>query len=329
MEEGMEKNVLKNAGFSRLVFAVLAVLIAAGSCGGSLLNDGFADDWEEADKNVRIPLPASGRSLTLESQVKAMVDYYEVIFYDGTSEYYRGVASGGQRYLSVNIPVGTGYKVLLLAGNSTYGTLLATAYKGAVDIDLGRNEVSMAINPVIIYPSVSGVPGVITITSPSSTTIETSTKNKYRYFAIEKNDAVTVSVTLNAVTSTAFKDLVDAEGATVFTIVSSPKSNILKMKTYDSSPGFPDIIESSTDTTINPSAAFTYVIPSTLTALDATYLLSFEMKYQAFGTSASEGRIWYITNGLNPSQVDVANTIGGGILMAVGDSSVADITSNW
>jgi hypothetical protein len=329
MEEGMEKNVLKNAGFSRLVFAALAVLIAAGSCGGSLLNDGFADDWEEADKNVRIPLPASGRSLSDPNLVRAMVDYYEVIFLDSAkAAYYRGTASGAQRYLSVNVPVGTGYQVLLLAGNNAYGTLLATSYLNTTNIIQGRQTITLpTITKVTINPT------LIKVERDSGTPVNigTTATSNYRYIDLEKTDK-NIKVTIDLAAQ--LEELSLANGGSLggaFPIVQN--SNELFLTPYKDTSGLGGPrYQLSGGLTFTPGVTgtgFSYPVIPDLANEDATYILYFRMQYQAnFGTGAvsiSEGRKWTITNGLDYTQPDFDNGIGGGLLVVVGNGGTAII----
>jgi hypothetical protein len=282
------------------------------ACGGS-----FPDYSTEnaGNGNVRIPLAVlpspSGteRSLYNDVAVKELIDYYEVVF-KGGSGYYKGIADRGQRYLTLTVPVGDDYKVLLLAGNSHYGTLLASAYNGDVDIVPGTNTVSMNISAIKI--NAGDLKFVINGGSPQSVQSRPiSSGREYRYISLSQGDT---NIVLTVEFHGQLDNLASAEGAGgTFTAI----SNVLTVLPYGGGSSFPLYVES--DSVSVSSDSFSYAAIPAIPSNDVTGIAHFEVKYCAFGTTDSGGRTWSITNGLNSGTMDIKDDIGGGILVIVGN----------
>jgi hypothetical protein len=129
-----------------ILAAVLAVL---GACGG-IVEDGPEIEeptigYNKGDKvKVAVSVPieegksAVSRSMD-EGSTQRSVEYYEAIFRkineDNSITYYRGIAKAGR--IIVEIPVGTDYSLLVLAGTGNR-TLLAGGYDEDVDIEAGK-----------------------------------------------------------------------------------------------------------------------------------------------------------------------------------------------
>jgi hypothetical protein len=293
-------------------FTVIAGVCLVTACGGPFPGYFTENEW---NGNVRIPLSVfaslygADRSVYNDVAVKELIDYYEVIFRksDG-SAYYRGIAEKGRKYLTLTVPVGDDYKVLLLAGNSSYGTLLASAYAGDVDIGLGTNTVSMTMSLIKINAE------DLSITKGTNTTVSILTSpasaGAYRYIELSKGDTnIVLAVNFHG----QLANLAAAEGATgTVTAV----SNVLTILPYQGS-NFPLYVES--DNTSLGSSSLSYKPVPVIPSNDATGIAHFEIKYRAFGDAASGGRTWSITSGLNFGEVDIKDGIGGGILVIVGD----------
>jgi hypothetical protein len=305
------------AGLRRAVFC-FAVMGLVTACGGPFPGYFTENTW---NGNVRIPLTVlnslsgtgTDRSLADTFPVKELIDYYEVVFTDGTG-YYKGVAEKGQRYLTLTVPVGNDYKVLLLAGNSHYGTLLASAYESGVNIVPGTNTVSMTISPIIINADDI----IFTINGGTTQSVQTmSSGRKYRYVALSKGD---LNVVLTVNFDGQLDNLADAQGGTSFTAI----SHTLTISPYGvGEPFYPPYSVTSSPPNVSIAASHDYTAIPAMPSIDVTGIAQFEIKYCAFGTTASGGRTWYITNGLNSGAVDIKDEIGGGILVIVGDGGGA------
>jgi hypothetical protein len=318
----MKNNGLVRTGLFRLVpaLALFASLALLGACGNAYSPDDD-DDWEPG-ANVRIPLPQAGRAIVDEDVIKILIDYYEVVFTDGT-DYYRGVASGSQRYLSVNVPLGT-YHVLLLAGNSTYETLLATAFNDDVEIKIGRNEIIMSLDVIALHTDTGSTPP-ITVTGG---TIEKGTLTGKTYIEIGNTDQITFKVDFD---SAAFQHLADAKagasgGGTTFDV----EINQLNVREYLTS-FEPFIVSGNTTIVLSTEEEYeTAVLNTNENSYDSIGRAYLYIEYYAFGvapgTTPFGQKKWRITNGLAFLEPDVNGALGGAILILYGSSNTAVVT---
>jgi hypothetical protein len=132
-----------------ILAAVLAVL---GACDGV----GVTESPEEVQKfdapeigyhegdmvTVKVSVSKNESSNSSRSMdpngVPFFSNFYEVVFKNGIF-YYRGEGNSQLGYVSVSVPIGTGYEVLLLGGINR--TLLAADYKDAVEIKVNQANV--------------------------------------------------------------------------------------------------------------------------------------------------------------------------------------------
>ncbi|MDR2446017.1 MAG: hypothetical protein LBD58_01800 [Treponema sp.] len=150
-------------------FAVAVILAVLGACEGGSLDESLDESpqspkigYNEGDMvtvTVKVKTPQqsqSARSLN-PGAVQFFANSYEVIFRkikagaEAADKYYRGSGTGTQGYISVAVPVGGPYEVLLLAGIEH--VLVGAAYKGSknapgdeVTIKAGVvNEITLAV----------------------------------------------------------------------------------------------------------------------------------------------------------------------------------------
>jgi hypothetical protein len=89
----------------------------------------FIGEQEGDLVTVQVPLPKAVQNESSRSvdpgRIELLANYYEVLFKKDNT-FYRGVGTDADGYVSVAVPVDTGYQVLLLAGYNQ--TLLAAGY---------------------------------------------------------------------------------------------------------------------------------------------------------------------------------------------------------
>jgi hypothetical protein len=103
---------------------------------------------------VSVPRTSGARSLNTET-LEFFADTYEAVFRKigkntpAEDRYYRGEGDGAKGYISVSVPVGTGYEVLLIAGIGR--TLVGAGYVGKNNSPVGITD---GKGPVNILPGV-------------------------------------------------------------------------------------------------------------------------------------------------------------------------------
>jgi hypothetical protein len=100
--------------------------------------------------SVKVPLPTQKQSASRSvdpDTVQRFVNAYEVVFQHVDSDaYYRAEAAAAQGYISADVPAGTTYNVLLLAGYNR--TLLGAGYVGSANIEVGKpNVIEITVTP--------------------------------------------------------------------------------------------------------------------------------------------------------------------------------------
>jgi hypothetical protein len=341
--ESKVRHVLAGA----LLAAVLAVL--AGACDGV-----FTTPLQESQTGdmatVRVAV-GSGRSV-VNANVPYIVNTYEVVFKKpGTIDrYYRGVGNAADGYVSVSVPVGTGYEVLLLAGYNK--TLLAAGYKGAnnsipvggdaVDIKAGQaNVVEITLDPIPLQ----WIPGAADFLAndfqfdadltSSGTDLTVDLTDRYIILAappvadvtdIDSTDTFTVKFNISKLAP-----LMLAEGSGADTLTLEGYTVALRpfnaLETFTLPAVAPDTnvagnVFSDPGGTAGIEFEFTGLPNKNIDAA-----LEFTLKYRAFGsTAASGGTVWLIRNGLNGITLDAPGDTGGLILVRIGEGSPVPVT---
>jgi hypothetical protein len=261
----------------------------------------------------------------IDSEIAAVITALDALETSkGTSSgyYYRGTGTATQGYVNVSVPVGTGYKVLLLAGRNH--TLLAAGYESSVEIKPNiANIVTINVKtlPLQWNTTATGIGTLNDFTfavNLADNSISPKSAIEDRYIAIAPNEVGQIAPATDTFTVTfntaKFTDtLIEAEGGSTLTIQD------YKVNLHPRYPGSFDRVS------LNPAGktpgngpyplditnpiSFTNV-PSTgkLPKVDVDGLVQFELQYYAFGTKDSTGSPWVIRNGLQRSADDTAGT---------------------
>jgi hypothetical protein len=148
----MKKNVLTRIGF---LAGICVVVLGMGACEGFLEAEAPVKEeaaprfWvaEDGTRMADFTVPTRTVSRSISADVaRAGINFYEAVFYDGTSYYTFTTAKGNP--LKISIPFGTytSATAILLAGDSDTQTLLATAPLATIPAGGTINASTTAIN---------------------------------------------------------------------------------------------------------------------------------------------------------------------------------------
>jgi hypothetical protein len=159
----------------------MALLIMAGCSNITENNNGIEGNTDTGPlAKVRIPLPPSGRSISL-SDTKTITNFYEVFFTrkDTAQAVFSASATSIAGYIETEVPAGT-YDILVYAGHvdsavsSIYKFLLASAYSEGKVLVVGENTVNMTLVPLTFSLT---VPATATIGEQFTVSASIDTKN--------------------------------------------------------------------------------------------------------------------------------------------------------
>jgi hypothetical protein len=291
--------------------------------------------------SVKVAIGDADRSL-LSSAVQYYVDNYEVVFKSSTNQYYRGTGTAVDGFVTVNVPVGTGYSVVLLAGYKSF--LLAAGYNTPVSIVAGKaNLISIGISSV----------------SPQWKKANDTNDGFQFEAAIAANAATTIPITGGALIVAPYEvdAYLPASGDT-FTVKFAPdkafsEDGLTALKVgstlniadysvtlhhrYNKDPIDPIVLPKKTSGSGISGSAGAYAFTDTgvvfennggtstlaLPTRDIDLLLEIEFSYYAFGTADSTGRKWIIKNGLTYEPDD--GKLGGLFPVKIGNGTPEDL----
>jgi hypothetical protein len=334
---------------SKVRYLGIGVLLAAFLAGGC---DGlFTESLQESQSpyigyntgdmvTVKVAAGNGGRSVTPGTE-RYLADRYEVVFKKG-ADYYRGVGDALDGYLSVSVPIGTGYQVLLLAGYKQ--TLLAAGYVSSQKIEAGKvNTVSISLNG--ITPQWDGTTSgsdygfSVTTTTVSGIAVTADSTNRYLKvvtgtdgFAFDTSDTFTVSYGASNLTGLIAADVatggnkltIEGYNVRMWTRYQKDLINDGDLTAVDFVPDSGMITGSSAPYTINDTTSpLSFTSNTALPGKDIDLFLEFELKYRAFGDAASGGITWFIRNGLNRA-ADVPDSVGGLFVVKFGKGTPAE-----
>jgi hypothetical protein len=276
-------------------------------------------------------LTGSGDRSIASGVVPALVNSYEVIFKKGT-DYFRGVGTNADGYISVSVPIDTGYTLLVLAG---YGdTLLAAGYDNT-DVDIQPNQLNSFVVPMTrippgwnggttlaanndftftatiaahVDPDVTISNRVVTVASNNTNFPATSEKLTIAFRTPLLTPLITVDADTTAATDVAIAGYkielspVETLKKTVINTIAFEPSTALAVSTIGSGQNLLPATVSFVNTPDLPTVA-------------ASLYLNFELYYYAFGNNAIPGGStrWVIRNGIVPTQEDKDDTTNGNI----------------
>ncbi|MHB9293945.1 hypothetical protein Holit_03064 [Hollandina sp. SP2] len=312
-------------------------LMVLGACDGGVGSPEFQgtdapaislENTEGELVRVQVALPQQGRARNSVNPAYAdvFVELYEVVFANAAgTAYYRGEAAASQGYITVDVPVGAGYQVLLLAGR-TNRTLLGAGYVGGKDIEAGKeNMVSITVSPVApVWDGLAtlGAGNDFTFAGTGAIGGLVAVDAVNRCVRVGSDTVLpapgdTLEVTFNL---RKLQPLIDAQGgaltlqgSTVQLLprnVNGPFLVPVDFTTADFTAGAP----------ITGPNTVTFTNGSALPAEDVDGLLDFELTYQAFGVPASGGNEWLIRNGLIFAE-DTPSNSGGRFIVQIGRGS--------
>jgi hypothetical protein len=289
----------------------------------------------------------------------AFVDYYEVIFKEHGAtgaDYHRGSANLGEA-LSVAVPAGESYDVLLLAGIKQYRTLLGSAFVNTNDAnddsvtgDAGFNAngtgfyitsgtvnvISVTLEPIAVDPVgdfVATLPGT-TLSTPTINRIPGDKYDNIAKFTMPKqggtDNDLSVDVSVNGL-----GPLIQAEfdgAAYALTFVSKQMTLKPYMIKHTFAPSIASTItgpNTGSNVVTDDPATFADTSTSyktnyffehaTLPNVEGAYgSLYFNLKYAPFG-DLTAGRSWNIRNGFNFDLDKDGGSPGSAILVIIGD----------
>ncbi|MDR1986096.1 MAG: hypothetical protein LBP88_03865 [Treponema sp.] len=346
--------------FSIIHTGLMLALAVLGACDGGLP----LEDQETIDPITGLPLIGKNQGDLIAvrigtnnrsvdpTAVSGLAQFYEVVFKNSTgTAYYRGEAAASQGYISVAVPVGTGYEVLLLAGRNNR-TLLAAGHVGSKNIQPGIVNVitipATGITPVwdglatplagndFTFDGTGGIAGLVAVDATN------------RYVRVGSPTVVptagdTFSVGFNLLK---LGPLLDAEGGSALTLQGSKVELLPRNADEDNftpvSFALSTITGSASITGTGPGPyAISGIASSTNlfgvtsnTALPAKHtdgLLQFALTYSAFGSATPPARggaftLWTIRNGINWEEDKIiaageADKLGGSIIVQIGSGN--------
>lgn len=251
---------------------------------------------------VTVPTETAARALTV-SQAQAAIDYYEVVFKNGT-EYYVGSATKSNP-LTVRLPEGT-YSAALLAGVRSSKVLLAAGYLAGPTISATTTN-TVAFTLTAITSSISSL-----VFTPSITL--NTTQDGYPYCSVPTG-TTTNTFTFTGILST----IVVATGATVDFrgIVSTSSGGVAPA---------PVTVPSVTGTLVPATGVVSFSFTAPAAGLASLY---FDIPFYPFSesdTGAQKASRWHIKNGLDNYFLDNGTGSGGGILLSFGGVIPVDVT---
>jgi hypothetical protein len=284
---------------------------------------------------VSVHVVTGGRSIA-NAAVSDLVNFYEVVFKSNTdNKYYRGTGTSKDGFISISVPAGDTYKVLLLAGYNINYILLAAGYEASASINLNQaNDVSITLTT--IPPQWSKTNSITDFDTDddflfATTDIAANTADLVLgptigvatagSLPVLANDKLTITYNSGRLTP-----LINAGGLTSKLVITGYKVTLSPIYQEDvtdqtpilttaftaaSSPAWDDATTMPAGTTTG--AAFEVALP----AKDVDLAIDFELYYKAFGdpaglTASSVSPIkWIIRNGLN-HDLDNTDYPGGG-----------------
>ncbi|MHB9293944.1 hypothetical protein Holit_03063 [Hollandina sp. SP2] len=351
-----ESNI-RYAFYTGLILAMM--VIALGACDGGLTSPGQEPDdltgvsetgvpaigYNQGDLvKVRVNVPkqdqASNSSRSVNpANVRTLVQFYEVVFANAAgTAYYRGEAAASQGYINVDVPVGTDYDVLLLAGR-TNRTLLAAGYLASQNIEAGKvNVVSITaagITPV--WDTGSGGDFTFAGTGTIASLVAVDAANRYVRVGSDTTlpaatDTFTVTFSLAKLTPliTAENGSLTLQGSKVELLSRNADVDYFDPITFTAAPVLPYTIASAAATSIVFTSA------AGLPQRHTDGVLHFALTYTAFGTAITPTRggaytSWTIMNGINyeedkPVPTGAEDKLGGSIVVQIGSGSPLSTT---
>lgn len=279
-----------------------ALLTLAGCFAGGIL-DGNDEDWNWDAGNgkvyVRIPLPSEdGRAADFSyTFVKEYADYWEAVFQNTATptEYYIGAAERGESYLVVAVTPGT-YHILVLAGANGTGQsngekiLLADGFVPSQTIVYGQRQViTVSMNRHITR---------VTLYEDSNANLFPSVQKGEEHYVYAIHDSDTTAFVYKAEISN-LPGLISAAGNAVNTLAGQFQSpEIFACLDGIANTGaalFTPLVV--TGNLINNTIELQTTIPPASIPV-GRYTMYFNMRYYAFGTSASRSTRWNLRPGI-------------------------------
>jgi hypothetical protein len=277
---------------------LLAAILALAGCFS--IDDGFNPEdwsWDAGDGKVyiRIALNAARFAVDLDNPTQEHIGYFEAIFKESglPNAYYIGSAVAGEEYITVAVPYGKTYDILVLAGTPANGQAL-----NGVKVLLASGMVSY---PVIYGQNVVSVPMKLHKTADAFVKDGTASGNAYEYTP----------------TITGIQALLSAQA-------SSGKSPLItSAQAYLAH--YPNPYEGVTYTqpqvgtiTANSASGGTLRFPVTGTLPDNAqdtdiYSCCYNLTYHAFSDAASGSSPWDIRRGIINQMYTEEDVFGGGV----------------
>ena len=334
-------------------FAVLLILAMAGCDGlafGSIKDGDSVQYTEDGRQMVNLTINTGGARALTQALAQAGINYYEVVFYDGTT-YYRTAGYKGQT-LKLWVPPdtyasdSTGKCAVVFAGNDPGNgdnTLLAVGKlslpaNGIIDgtttgvtFTLTALTTDVKAAPDTSFVVTNGAPGA---GDPYGTVDYLNTTAPY--FLIDRNlTSATATYTIGGMSTSAMASggsgpdmvlgdfvMVKSEGTLAsWGLTSTEPTHTLTPVT----PGTPAIAPASGAIGTAGELTLTFDTPN---AVGWGYI-NIDVPVCALATTIPNGTLWHIRGGLKNQLADTGstgNSTGGGIILGIGSPSSIGIT---
>jgi hypothetical protein len=300
---------------------------------------------EDGQRMVTLTINTGGEARALASDTaKAAVDFYEVVFSDGT-KFYRAAAAK-DKPLKVAVPVGDyrngsaadPTRAILLAGRNSDKTLLATGLISKVNASTNKGEikadtVSVTFTLTALTTDLLKTPkSSLTFSSP--TTLNTPSGAAavnglgVPYFKVPA-DTSGIAATLSI---GGFKTGAIDTSAALYAKVTNPPIGSAGLSSQEGDP--PVLVSGEVTLTADAVVPATGALPITIATPSAGHtdgLSRFWIDVPVYALNPVNSVEWHIRNGLDNSLLDDGlglgkNTLGGSILLAVGATTAGAIT---